>query len=316
MDKSIVVLMSTYNGEPYIREQLDSIVKQKDVSFKLLIRDDGSSDRTPEILSEYSRNYDNIDFINRDNIENKGFNRSFLSLLEEGLKREKKCKYFAFADQDDVWFENKLKSALDYINFKNDKSGTKDNALLYYYANKYWTDENLNIIAEDDFSYCRDNYFDLFMLPPVYGCTSVISRELAAKSLELAGNNKLLYDVYIFRLACLLGGTIISDRSPKMYYRRHGKNASGDAMKFSIITSVKKYIKEPNGMHGVKNYILPIYDLHKDEMPSKQKLLCELIISNERKIYCKCRLLCWKDAYKRGLKASIMWIGRVLLNAI
>ena len=86
MEKKIVVLMSTYNGEKYVREQLDSILAQKDVDLTLIMRDDGSSDGTPEILSEYARDHDNVIFVNENNKCNLGFNGSFLSLIEYGLK--------------------------------------------------------------------------------------------------------------------------------------------------------------------------------------------------------------------------------------
>ena len=60
MDKLVQILMSTYNGEIYLREQIDSILKQKGVKVKLLIRDDGSNDGTVQILREYEKKYKNI----------------------------------------------------------------------------------------------------------------------------------------------------------------------------------------------------------------------------------------------------------------
>lgn len=314
MDNSIVVLMSTYNGEKYIKEQLDSIVEQKGVDIKLMIRDDGSTDSTPNIISEFCKMHNNVEFINEGNLENLGFNKSFMTLLAEGLSRAAKCQYFAFADQDDVWFDNKLINAMRCIESRC--HSINDNKMIYYYANKYWTDESLKIVHQDNFVYCKDNYFDMFMLPPVYGCTSVISRNLAERALEMLNNDSLLYDVYIYRLTCLLGGTVISEHLPVMYYRRHGKNASGDAMEFSILKMVKKYVKTPDGMHGARSYIQPIYDKYKDEMPDEQRMLCELILGNSKKKFKKIRLVCWKKAHDRGIKASVMWIGRVILNAI
>ena len=64
----VQVLLSSYNGERYIREQIDSILRQKDVSVKILIRDDGSTDRTVEILREYEEKWNNIQVIYGKNI--------------------------------------------------------------------------------------------------------------------------------------------------------------------------------------------------------------------------------------------------------
>ena len=313
MDDQVVILMSTYNGQKYIRQQLESIINQSYTNLKLLIRDDGSTDQTPLILTEFANNYANIDFINQDSLENKGFNGSFFELIREGLRREPDCKFFAFADQDDVWFKDKILSAMKCI--KKHRDGNKS-PYVYYYADKKWTDEHLNVLHEDDFSLCRDNYFDMFILPPVYGCTSVISRELAKKALESNQSTNLLYDVYIYRLACLIGGTLISDRSPQMYYRRHGNNASGDAMVFSIKKAIKTYISKPSDMHGAKRYIVEIYDRYHEDINGEQEALCKLIRDYEKSFPDSIRLMTWREAHRRGIKASIMWIGRILLKAI
>ena len=78
-DKPIVgVLMSTYNGEKYIREQLDSIFEQEDVNVKLFVRDDGSADRTRNILKEYAVTYELMDLSDGERV---GPGESFMRLL-------------------------------------------------------------------------------------------------------------------------------------------------------------------------------------------------------------------------------------------
>ena len=78
MDK-VAVLMSTYNGETYLEEQINSILKQKNIDVELIIRDDGSTDNTVAIIEEYMDIYDNITFFKGNN---KGYANSFLSLLK------------------------------------------------------------------------------------------------------------------------------------------------------------------------------------------------------------------------------------------
>ncbi|MDD6259333.1 MAG: glycosyltransferase [Erysipelotrichaceae bacterium] len=83
--RRVLVLMSTYNGERYLKEQVDSILDQNGVAITLLIRDDGSTDHTVDILNEYANNHDNIHVIKGKNI---GVKRSFFSLMQEGAKLE------------------------------------------------------------------------------------------------------------------------------------------------------------------------------------------------------------------------------------
>lgn len=89
--------MSTYNGENYLKEQLDSIFNQKEVEINLFIRDDGSMDNTVDIVKEYMVKYPNkINLIEGNNI---GFANSFYYLVKINPKYE----YYALSDQDDIW---------------------------------------------------------------------------------------------------------------------------------------------------------------------------------------------------------------------
>ena len=95
MKSKVVVLMSTYNGEKYIQEQLESILTQTYHNIKIYVRDDGSSDQTLEILKKYE-NENKIILLKG---TNKGFIGSFLTLLKECEEAD----YYAWCDQDDIW---------------------------------------------------------------------------------------------------------------------------------------------------------------------------------------------------------------------
>ena len=315
MEKKIVVLMSTYNGEKYVREQLDSIIAQKDVDLTLIVRDDGSSDGTPEILSGFARDHDNVIFVNENNKCNLGFNGSFLSLIEYGLKNTD-ATYFSFADQDDYWIPSKLSSALDLIGETLSAHNCDEQTPLYYYANKYWSDVNLKPIHEDNMRYCKDDYFDMCMLPPVYGCASVFNRRLAEVMMEKEIPESILYDVYMFRLACMMGGLLISDKRPQLYYRRHGNNASGDSMTLSPLKHIKKYLHEGNSFHGIRDYVDLLDRNYGEYFSAEPKKLAYLIENYEKSAKCRVKLFFWPKAYNRGLKAAVVWMGRVILKAI
>ena len=100
----IAVLMTTYNGEKFLREQLDSILQQKDVEVTLFVADDCSKDSTCKILNEYAAKNSNIKL--SFNKENKGCVCNFMDLIYSA--DTKKFEYFAISDQDVIWLPNKL----------------------------------------------------------------------------------------------------------------------------------------------------------------------------------------------------------------
>ena len=105
----VQVLLSTYNGEKYIREQLDSILTQKDIEVSILIRDDGSTDSTVDIIHEYCSNNSDIKLIKGSNM---GACKSFFELFKEA---DMGYDYYALADQDDYWYADKLTVACNML---------------------------------------------------------------------------------------------------------------------------------------------------------------------------------------------------------
>ena len=113
----VAVLLSTYNGEKYIRCQLESILNQRlDREFSIFVRDDGSNDNTVQILESYN---DHRIVITRGN--NLGANRSFLELIKKDKSLPSEYEFFSFADQDDQWHLDKLQIAVDMLE-KEDSS--------------------------------------------------------------------------------------------------------------------------------------------------------------------------------------------------
>ena len=111
---SVNVLMSTYNGEKYLSQQIESIINQKgNFDLRLIIRDDGSTDSTPEILEKYAKKYPKI--ISYYLEGNKGYNFAFFELLRFSPQAD----FYAFSDQDDVWIENKLDFAIKALQSAN-----------------------------------------------------------------------------------------------------------------------------------------------------------------------------------------------------
>lgn len=102
------VILCTFNGEKYLREQIDSILSQTYPVFELILQDDCSTDSTPEICRDYARKYEQVRFY--ENTETLGFNLNFKSAAMKATG-----DVVAISDQDDVWFAEKLARQVEAI---------------------------------------------------------------------------------------------------------------------------------------------------------------------------------------------------------
>lgn len=206
MKDKVKVLLSTYNGEEYLEEQIDSILKQEDVNILIYARDDGSTDATQEILKSYQINY-----YTGDNI---GAKYSFVDLIMNATTEE---KYYAFCDQDDIWESNKLKIAVENLKDFEDKPA------LYFCERSIMIDNelvsvtNMNELLE---------YQCLFFKSVAAGCTIVINRELMLLLKKHYPKYIAMHDSWIIIIASFFG-IIIYDKNPHIKYRIHNKNAVG-----------------------------------------------------------------------------------------
>lgn len=218
MDKyRIAVMMSTYNGERYIKEQLDSIIRQEGpIRIKLFIRDDGSSDTTVQIIKSYMNSLD-IMLYTGDNI---GTGRSFMELMSIVFNLDEKFDFYAFSDQDDIWMNEKLIKAIVFF---------KDNGPQLYFSNLiyYHNGEAKGYVYEGAQSTgLKDNIIGSHAA----GCTFVFNNAMA----EIINNVEppchavlkyLFHDTWTFLLSCIYGKTIYDENS-YILYRIHDSNAS------------------------------------------------------------------------------------------
>jgi len=210
----ITVLMSTYNGEKYLREQLDSILSQKIIDVNLLIRDDGSKDSTLNILNEYKNKYSNVMFYLGSNV---GCARSFYQLVLDAPESE----YYAFADQDDVWDSNKLYEAISKINHipKNQPS--------LYLSSIRPVDKELNIIPYKKSNEIKPAFGIALTQAIAPGCSYVFNSTLLNEFRRLGIENVDIHDWALFRVATALNSYIYYDINPYFSYRQHENNLIG-----------------------------------------------------------------------------------------
>ena len=210
MDK-VQVLLSTYNGEKYLQEQIESIIRQEDVEISLLIRDDGSCDKTIEIIENLKRKNSNIIYYSGNNL---GPARSFMDLINKSGNFD----YYAFSDQDDVWKSKKLISAITKLKQSNKPS--------LYMSSLEIVDENLNFIEtkQVDGNFC----FEGEMIKNfATGCTQVFNKTLMEIIKSYTPNYIIMHDSWITRVCYAIGGNVIIDNNSNILYRQHQGNVLG-----------------------------------------------------------------------------------------
>lgn len=211
--KKVLVLLSTYNGEKYLREQLDSVLSQEGVDVSVLIRDDGSKDGTLNILKEYSTK-DNVNYYEGVNC---GPSESFHDLM----RHAKGYDYYAFCDQDDDWLNDKLITAVRCLERK-----PQELPLLYC--------SNLNVVDEQ-LNYCRLCHSEQYDLKNKFlglvdffavGCTEVLNQKAIDMTIEYWSSQCLMHDSWAFMI-CNFLGEVYYDVTPHINYRQHGGNVVG-----------------------------------------------------------------------------------------
>lgn len=215
----VAVIMSTYNGEKYIREQIDSILNQTDVEVELFIRDDGSKDTTVKIIEEYEQMYSNVHV---DIGINLGFRQSFIQELLSARGYE----YYSFSDQDDYWEKEKLYQAC--LKLQKVKNGRP----AVYYSNLNVADANLNVYRTTKLQNRKKSLESLVMRRSIAGCTMVFNEHLWNKIAEVDVTDDMLkrgHDSFILSLCYALGGTVICDPNTYIRYRQHTSNTSGSS---------------------------------------------------------------------------------------
>ncbi|GFH40995.1 glycosyltransferase family 2 protein [Lactococcus insecticola] len=238
------ILMSTFNGARFLAEQIESIQKQTFGDWQLLIRDDGSSDETLDIIAKFARDDKRIRLVNPNaaSRENLGVIKSFYTLVK--LER---ADYYFFSDQDDVWLSDKLETMLSEAQKHDQKTP------LMLYMDLTVVDQNLNVITPSMIR-TQSHHANTTLLAEltentVTGGVSVINHALASK--WLSADNIIMHDWYLALLATATGKLIYIDQ-PGELYRQHDRNVLGAR------TLRKRLSKWLNPLNAVNSYWLLI----------------------------------------------------------
>lgn len=215
----VAILMSTYNGEKYLRDQVMSIVKQDYTDWHLYIRDDGSKDNTAGVIKELKEHDRRISFVNEDKQKNMGITGSFMELLAIA-----DADYYMFSDQDDYWKHDKVSATLAKM-----RDSEEDGQPVCVHTDLTIVDAKLkgnDLLNGPDHSW--SGFRQLLFANCVTGCTMMINQSLKKlinfKDKRL--KNIYLHDWWIALIAAAFGKVVYLNRST-ILYRQHSGNVVG-----------------------------------------------------------------------------------------
>lgn len=215
-NKRLLVLLSSYNGENFIKDQIMSIMNQKTQHvINLLIRDDGSTDNTMKIILELSDKFlGRIEYIKGNNI---GYNKSFFELIKVASNHD----YYAISDQDDIWMDTKIEDAIyDLEKEENDKP-------LLYACPSYYVYDDMTPQGTTQLKKREITLYNTIIQNICPGHEQVMNNLLLNELKKEFDYSKLyVYDAWIANVAILKGKLIFSN-TPHVLYRQHKSNAVG-----------------------------------------------------------------------------------------
>ena len=230
----IDILLSTYNGARFLRQQIDSVLNQTFQDWRLLIRDDGSQDDTVEIIREYAKQYSGKIVLQKDTLGNLGCGASFSQLVSVSS-----APYMMFCDQDDYWLPEKVEKSWTAMKEQEEQH---PGIPLLISTDLIVANENLREISP---SFIRSQKLYPEALSEVHrslalsvspGCTMLFNRAAALRFLPIPPHQT--HDHWVAVITAYYGRVCFLPE-PTILYRQHGKNAIG-SKKINIIYFFKR----------------------------------------------------------------------------
>lgn len=269
----VAVVLATYNGEQFLTEQLESIVNQSYKDWHIVASDDGSNDKTLELLAEFSTSHPGMMTV----VSHKGHGgacENFLDALNDALSMTD-ASYLAFCDQDDFWERDKLEASMTVL---QDLEGINREPSLVF-CDAAVTDARLNVTAPSFFDFTgvnpsRTKLNHLLVQNPISGAAMLFNRSLAEIVAQSHyGSQIWMHDQWVGLIAACFG-KIASVNMPLYKYRQHDDNAMG-AIEMSWKLVTKKAQDARNSLNKKQSQAKYLLETYSDSLPQVQKTLLE-----------------------------------------
>lgn len=304
-------MLSTYNGQKFLGDQLDSLYAQTGVDIHILVRDDGSTDSTISILEEYRDKRGKMTILAEENV---GCSMSFYTLMEYAYEHFTDYDYYAFCDQDDVWLEHKLYASCRQINKKESKPHL-------FYAPAIPVDKDLKPLKPSTVRVVNCLGANIASSHSL-GCTQVFNRQLLSYSVRIfkyAKDNLTkedympLHDAWTALVAYALGEVSIGE-APVIYYRQHGNNVVGSGKRgLSLYVSRFKRFMEGGRKKSAKCRILLAITDEKD-IPIQNMELIRRCADYGDSCAKRLKLAFTRDIYRYGMIDNIGIFFMIITN--
>jgi glycosyltransferase involved in cell wall biosynthesis len=229
------VLLATYNGSRFLREQLDSIECQTLPVSRITVRDDGSTDGTLSLLEKWATSRSSVCILRGSRL---GFVKNFFALL---ANQDEESEYFAFSDQDDVWLPNKMERAVGCLS-----RGAASEPLMYC-SRLEFVDQQLAHLGYSKVPK-RVDFANALVENIATGCSMVLNRTARNVICEKLPQMALFHDWWCYLVVAGLGN-VIFDETPTVRYRQHGNNQVGaTASRFELFRRrLQRFFRQRGG---------------------------------------------------------------------
>lgn len=297
--KKVQILLSTYNGQKYLEDQIESLLNQQYDNFSILIRDDGSQDSTVEILKRWKKQYGNIDFYVGKNL---GVWKSFFDLMHHA---DRSADYFAFCDQDDYWQPEKLKKGVNHL--KRMDSGVP----LLYCSNTTPVDEAMNVLKRTirnlDF---RPSFGNAVIQNICTGCTAIINKRLLEMAQMETPEFTVMHDWWLYLISSCFG-QVYYDNDSYIYYRQHQGNEVG--ARINRIEQTKYRLKTYRQRRGRIYWQLEEFQ-RIFQLEGENKELLQLVLDTKNKFRKRIEMIWNRKIYRQDIIDDLVYKAVILIG--
>lgn len=306
----VAILLATYNGEKYIRKQLDSLAKQSYSEFTCFIHDDGSSDNTKKVVDDFISRDDRFVYV--DGPSQHGAKGNFMYLLSN-IESE----YYLFCDQDDYWHTDKVKRLLSLlVKIENEKPSL-------CFCNLNVVNDEGKVISEDFMEYSgfyvkKLDYKNILFKNVAPGCVMILNKRLRNEAIKLKSlENIAMHDWWCIAVACTKGNCSFLNESLNDYYQ-HSTQQIGAVRDDNSIKKVKNKLlclfsnkekaEKQKWLEGVSNQAKEVCDLLLPDDPNYQELYNLAHLREHCKVTRMSYLLHYHWNYAGSLFWDLWWI--------
>lgn len=296
----IEILLATYNGEKYLREQIDSLLNQTYEDFRIIVRDDGSDDGTIDIIKDYVSQYPHKVVFIEDAVKCGNPASNFMQLIQYATG-----DYIMFCDQDDVWFPTKLAAMMEEMERQEADKGVP----VLVYGDYIIVDENLNRISQQGKSQIHNKKLDLAHLLVqnyVTGCCIMVNGALY-RQIGQYSNDILMHDWWI-AIYAIAFGKIEHLQAELMLYRQHSGQSVG-ARNIRSVSYIWAKLRSGDSKDSMAQYVRQakfFLAQYGEAICKKNKKLLEAFIDipqqgKIKKIFTLCKYRFFKNTVPRAL---------------